>query len=53
MSYIGHENIKEELKKMEKDVINLSLDIVEKIINYEVNRNLETAWETTIKNYTE
>ena len=30
---------KEELKNSEKDILNLSLDIVEKIINYEVNRS--------------
>ena len=30
---------KDELKNSEKDIINLSLDIVEKIINYEVNRS--------------
>ena len=30
---------KEELKNLEKDIIDLSLDIVEKIINYEVNRS--------------
>jgi len=30
---------KEELKNSEKEIIDLSLDIVEKIINYEVNRS--------------
>jgi len=30
---------KEELKSSEKELLNLSLDIVEKIINYEVNRS--------------
>lgn len=28
-------------------------ELIRYAVNYEVNRNLETTWETTIKNYTE